>query len=108
MMSPALPMPSSESQFFTDASEWGFGGYFRGEYFFGPWSEYERQSLHINQRELLAVLFAVETFSVYVVFTFSLAVTMTLPFTPSLTTPRATHLLRQFCASYTSPNAFTA
>jgi hypothetical protein len=29
------PAPSASSQFFTDASDWGYGSYYQGQYFYG-------------------------------------------------------------------------
>lgn len=63
----AEPLSSADSQFWTDASDVGYGGYCRGKYFYGTWTDEERAWLaagtfDINVRELIALVFAVEVF----------------------------------------------
>ena len=55
------PLTPAAAQWFTDASGWGFGAYFQGQFFYGAWTA-EEQILHINIKELLAVYFAVAVF----------------------------------------------
>ena len=55
------PAMTSTNQFFTDASrKYGFGGFWRGQYFYGLWTEEER-AWDINVLELATLVFAVET-----------------------------------------------
>jgi hypothetical protein len=58
---PFEPLTPEAAQWYTDASQWGYGAYFQGEFFYGEWSDEER-SLSINLRELLAVYFALAVF----------------------------------------------
>ena len=44
---------------FTDASDWGYGAFFDGQYFYGEWSQ-EQRGLSINARELIAVVLSLK------------------------------------------------
>lgn len=61
LIPPEVPLSDQAAQFWTDASGWGFGGFFRGHYFYGPWAQDELVH-NINTRELVGLVFAVCAF----------------------------------------------
>jgi hypothetical protein len=62
-----FPLSPAAAEFYTDASDVGFGGVFHDRFFAGTWTAEERAlvekgELDINVRELVALVFAVELF----------------------------------------------